>query len=223
MNQELANVLTLYTTKSHRELNECLIGKSKDNLIGIFLDLLTMYINDKNSSTLREFITVALAGYTHKEGKIGYNGFLQDSFIPGKTQYCEAKPKNCDTNSKSIAKLRGAGNFSDYTFARLDKDKNEPGLKMLSSGFVDGRLIYIIECPFTHPDFIQNLENQLKKHFPRGKDISTQYLRSANFDYKNYMSSKKLRFVFILNKKELNAFKPYIVQDFYRFLEANAK
>lgn len=56
-----------------------------------------MYINDKNSSTIREFITVALAGYTHKEGKIGYNGFKQDAFITGKTIKCEAKPKNIDT------------------------------------------------------------------------------------------------------------------------------
>ncbi len=66
MNQELANVIKIYSTG--QQLSDYLIGKSKDNLIGIFVDLLTMYINDKNSSTLREFITVTLAGYEHKEG-----------------------------------------------------------------------------------------------------------------------------------------------------------
>lgn len=75
MNQELANVVKIYSTGNHQELSSYLIGKSKDTLIGILVDLLTMYINDKNSSTVREFITVTLAGYKHKEGKIGYNGF----------------------------------------------------------------------------------------------------------------------------------------------------
>ena len=56
-----------------------------------------MYINDKNFSTIREFITFTLAGYQHKMGKIGYNGFRQDTFIPGKTIKFQAKPKNIDT------------------------------------------------------------------------------------------------------------------------------
>ncbi|MBI4721980.1 MAG: hypothetical protein HY769_03110 [Candidatus Stahlbacteria bacterium] len=70
MNQELANVIKIYATGEHIELSKYLIGKSKDTLIGILVDLLTMYINDKNSSTIREFLTVTLAGYVHKEGKI---------------------------------------------------------------------------------------------------------------------------------------------------------
>lgn len=105
MNQELANVIKIYSAGTHKELSNYLIGKSKDTLIGILVDLLTMYINDKNSSTIREFVTVTLAGYQHKEGKIGYNGFKQDTFIPGKTIKCEAKPKNVDTNSKPFRKL----------------------------------------------------------------------------------------------------------------------
>jgi len=139
MNKELAEILKLYSTGTHGELSSYLVGKSKDTLIGILVDLITMYINDKNSSTIREFITVTLAGYEHKEAKIGYNGFKQDAFS-GITIKCEAKPKNVDTNSESIDKLKGYGNFSDYTFARLERDKQEDGLNMLVSGFVDGRL-----------------------------------------------------------------------------------
>lgn len=67
LNQELANVLKIYSTGTHQELSNYLVGKSKDTLIGMLLDLLTMYINDKNSSTIREFITVTMAGYTHKD------------------------------------------------------------------------------------------------------------------------------------------------------------
>jgi hypothetical protein len=148
MNQELANVIKIYSTGTHKELSNCLIGKSKDTLIAILVDLLTMYINDKNSSTIREFITVTLAGYKHKEGKIGYNGFKQDTFIPGKTIMCEAKPKNVDTNLKSLRKLNGGGNFTDYTFGRLKRDRIEENPNMLISGFIDGKLIYILEFPF---------------------------------------------------------------------------
>jgi len=35
MNQELANVIKIYSTGTHSELNNYLIGKSKDTLIGI--------------------------------------------------------------------------------------------------------------------------------------------------------------------------------------------
>ncbi|MGL4347767.1 MAG: hypothetical protein ACRCR9_06790 [Chitinophagaceae bacterium] len=39
------------------------------------------------------------------------------------------------------------GNFTDYTTERLEKDLKEK-LNMLSSGFIDGELQYILEYPF---------------------------------------------------------------------------
>lgn len=143
MNKELAEIIKIYATKSDRELNDYLLGKSKNNLIAVLIDLITMYINDKNSSTLREFITVTVAGYRHTEGKIGYNGYKQNVY--GKPLMCEAKPKNVRSDGKR--KLNGGGNFTDYTHERLERDIKE-NLHMLVSGFVDGKLIYILEFPF---------------------------------------------------------------------------
>lgn len=223
MNQELANVIKIYSTGTHKELSNCLIGKSKDTLIAILVDLLTMYINDKNSSTIREFITVTLAGYKHKEGKIGYNGFKQDTFIPGKTIMCEAKPKNVDTNLKSLRKLNGGGNFTDYTFGRLKRDRIEENLNMLISGFIDGKLIYILEFPFNCPQFVSRLEEQLKQRFRGGNDITGQFLRSASFHYKNFINCPKLKVIYLLNKNKLEMYKSYIVKNFYEFLVRNAK
>jgi len=222
MNKELMEVFRLYTTGTHQELNEYLIGKSKDTLIGILVDMLTMYINDKNSSTVREFITVTLAGYQHVEKKIGYNGYKQNSFS-GTVTRCEAKPKNIDTNSQHPDKLKGYGNFSDYTFNRFSKDKMEEGLNMLVSGFVDGKLVYIIEFPFSCPGLITKLETQLFKRFPSGEDIKNEYLRSANFDYRDFYTCKDLKIIYLLTKKKLEAVKPHIVRDFYIFLESRAK
>jgi hypothetical protein len=62
-----------------------------DNLISSLTDLLTAYINDKNSSSLREFITVVISGYQHNPKKLGYNGFKQNSTIGGKSIACEAR------------------------------------------------------------------------------------------------------------------------------------
>ncbi len=132
MNQELINIIKLYSTEDHMKLNSYLLGKSKDNLIGCLLDLLTLYINDKNSSTIREFLTVTLAGYEHSLEKIGYNGFRQNAFVSSKTDQCEAKPKNFSTidyekyvlkqRKSPPAKLDGGGNFTDYTLERYKKD-----------------------------------------------------------------------------------------------------
>ncbi len=236
MNQELANVIKIYSTGTHQELSNYLIGKSKDTLIGILVDLVTMYINDKNSSTIREYITVTLAGYIHKERKIGYNGFKQDTFIPGKTVKCEAKPKNFDTEEfekykrgerkTCPAKLNGGGNFTDYTPARLKKDVKEKDLNMLVSGFVDGKLIYIIEFPFSYSKFVRNLYTKLQKWQSKlvgSRTIKGQFLRSADFDYKDYIDCPNLRIVYLLKKQELVNYKPYISNDFYNFLEGKAE
>lgn len=236
MNQELAKFITIYTKGTHKELSNYLIGKSKDTLIAMLVDLLTMYINDKNSSTIREFITVTLAGYEHKETKIGYNGFRQDAFISDKTIKCEAKPKNINTEEflkfikgerkTSPAKLNGGGNFTDYTPVRLEKDKNEKDLNMLISGFIDGKLIYIIEFPFNCPDFVNNLEKQIKKWKEKltgSKSLRGQFLRSASFDYRHFIKCPKLKIVFLLKKEELLKYKDYITDGFYEFLNRNAE
>ena len=202
----------------------------------MLIDLLTMYINDKNSSTIREFITVTLAGYTHKESKIGYNGFKQNTFSSGTTIKCEAKPKNINTEEfekhknrerkTKPAKLNGGGNFTDYTPVRLEKDKKEKDLNILVSGFIDGRLIYIIEFPFNSPDFIKNLENKIKKWKSKLKGSKNKkglFLRSADFDYKTYINSPNLKIIYLLNKSELKKYEPYIVKGFYNFLLDKAK
>ena len=66
MNRDLQEAIKIYSIGSHKELNGFLLDKSKDNLISMFNDLLTTYINDKNSSTIREFITTTISSATSK-------------------------------------------------------------------------------------------------------------------------------------------------------------
>ena len=56
MNKDLEEVIKLYTLKGHKALTTNLLGRSKGTAISLFISLLTIYFNDKNSSTLREYI-----------------------------------------------------------------------------------------------------------------------------------------------------------------------
>lgn len=219
MNNELYEVVKVYATESHKEFAALLIDKSKDQLISLLSSLLTIYINDKNSSLLREYLTVSLAGYKATETKIGYNGFKQSTELGGKLIACEAKPQNLNSEDnkkkRSPRKLNGGGNFTDYTHKRLLKDKKE-NLNMLISGFVDGELLYVLEFPFRYSDFINRLKAQLQKRFPNG-DKSGEFLRSANFTFEHYKKCKELRAIF-LDKAKLEKHKNNLVGKFYIFL-----
>ena len=227
MNKNLEEIIKIYSTASHSKFLEEMLSFSKDSLIALFSDLLTLYINDKNSSTIREFITVSLAGYKHNTKKIGFNGFKQNAF--NEAINCEAKPKNVSTQDwadykagirkNHPPKLNGAGNFTDYTWARLKKDKGS-SLNMLVSGFIDGKLIYILEFPFTENSFIKKLEGQLQEKFPEG-DTSGYYLRSAVFSFKDYSQSEKIRKVFVLDKSKLAEYAEYIDKDLYNYLRSD--
>ena len=125
MNQDLSQIVVCYATRPHKELSELLLSKSKDNLISILTDLLTAYINDKNSSSLREYVTVLIAQYQHNPNKLGYNGYKQSSTIGGKSISCEAKPKNIQTEGyelkKTKSKLSDADGFNHIEFVKFGK------------------------------------------------------------------------------------------------------
>ena len=85
----------------------------KGALVRYFIELLTRYANDVNSSTLRELITTLKAGYEPQPSrrKLGYNG------VTSQGNPCEVKPVNISGESGN--KLNGGGSFSDFTYERL--------------------------------------------------------------------------------------------------------
>jgi len=108
----------------------------------------------------------------------------------------------------------------------LKKDKKEKDLNVLVSGFVDGKLIYIIEFPFNSSDFVKNPEIKIQKwqrKLKGSKSTRGQFLRSADFDYKDYIESPKLEVKYLLPKEELAKYSDYISKGFYEFLESKAK
>ena len=219
MNSELYEIIRVYATRPHKDLASLLLDKSKDQLIAVLNGLLTIYMNDRNSSLLREYITVSLAGFVPLGKKIGYNGFKQSTQVGGKAIACEAKPQNLNTEDnaqrKAPRRLNGGGNFTDYTHKRLLKDVHE-NPQMLISGFVDGQLIYVLEFPFSFRQFSRRLKIQLNRQFPRGDQLG-RFLRSANFTFEHYKNCPDLKTVYLKDEK-LDELKINFTKKFYEFL-----
>lgn len=224
MNETLKSLLLTYTKESHQILSNKILDLSKETIKSCLIDLLTIYINDKNSSTLREYLTVTIAGYTHNNSKIGYDGYKLST--PNVSLNCEAKPKNiCSQDFRDYnegkrqskpSKLNGGGNFTDYTWARFEKDK-QSNLNMLVSGFVDGKIIFIIEFPFCSEHFTERLSNQLTKKFPDG-DIEGYYLRSASFSFKDYKDDS---YSIIYIAKNICDYETYVEKELFNILKDN--
>lgn len=97
---------------------------------------------------------------------------------------------------------------------------------MLVSGFIDGKLIYIIEFPFNTPDFVRNLQEKVRRWQLKLKGSTStkgQFLRSADFDYRDYIKSSNVNIVYIINRRELEKYRKYIIKEFYQFLLRHAK
>ena len=216
MSDTITDLIVTYATRSHKELDALLLSKSKDDLIALVNNLVTIYMNDKNSSALRERVVVALAGYKHMPEKIGYNGFKQETRVGGKT-FCEVKPVNIISGSKSATKRHnGHGNFTDYTFARFKKDISA-NLNMVVAGFIDGQLIFVLEFPFKHKTFMNELKRQLVKRFHGTRDNVGEFLRSASFSFKHYKDSKYLVVKYV-NREALQQNKNRFTKDLYSYL-----
>jgi len=207
--QQLEQILTTLFTEPEN-LPLLLEDIDKGILIQCFTEILNRYANDVNSSTLRELITMMKAGYEPKVSgtKLGYNGTTSQG------SPCEVKPANI--RSGKGGKLNGGGSFNDFTYERLDKYKHDK-VMMVVSGFVDARLVYILEFPFSYPRFVQRIREQLGKHFARGKRAPGQYLRSAQFSFKNYKDCPQLKVIY--KEPRISYFKQYLTGELFNFLK----
>jgi hypothetical protein len=211
----LQDLLKIYFTEK-TNFAAALQTLPKQKLEVLLKEIIEQYANDKNSSTLREQITVSLAGYDiNAEKKLGYNGRRDDTVA-------EAKPVNVRSDDPKKKKLNGRGNFSDLTPERFQEYLKEASLNMVVSGFVDGELVYVLEFPFGCPSFTQELERQLKKHYPKWqvdphwKREKNDFLRSARFDSKHY---KKCNLRIIYVTPNLVERKKFLTKDLVKYLE----
>lgn len=163
-------------------LKKMIIGKSIGETINIYPltdELLEIYMNDVNSSTLRELITIYLSNCEPLPGKLG-----RDCIDLETGEEKEVKPKNY-YGKKSHD---GVGCFNDYTRKRFEKDLSS-NLKIISSLFIHGKVAYIIEFS------IHALKNRLDKQiYEKCESVKkNDYVRSAYWTYKDWMNHPSLK------------------------------
>lgn len=152
------------------------LGRATETRDELFEELYDIYINDSNSSTLREHITAEVAGCDPIPGKLG-----RDARHKITTEEKEVKPKNYTGKATN-----GGGCFNDYTRARYIKDFNA-NLPIIASLFIKGRLAYVIEFKFE--DVAEVLNEQIYQKCEVGLNA---YVRSASWSYKHWIDSPNL-------------------------------
>lgn len=160
------------------ELKQIIIDRAlgKPLTIDPFLeDLLDLTMNDKNSSMLRELITVAVAGYEPIPGKLGY-----DAVCPVTGDLKEVKPSS-----------NGNAGISDYTTTRFIKDR-ETKVHIVQSLFLDGRLYFVVE--YSIEAIAERLQSQIQIQCVERKN---QYVRSASWSYLYWINHPSLRLHYI--------------------------
>lgn len=170
------------------------VGNSPANLTKVeSAGLLYMYLNDKNSSTLREEITLSVAGVHSMNKKLSYDGY--DLY----GNYYEVKPMNIlSRENKRKKRLDGSGSYNDLTWARHRKYLQDNPF-VLISGFVDGHLSYIFEVPYYI--FSNKIEEKLALCLGQ-EDQKSKYLRSFKFTYKDWIDHNP-KTIFITKIKKI--------------------
>jgi hypothetical protein len=197
------------------------IGKTEmfDSLDKNYQNLFLYYLNDSNSSSLREVITACAANCNWSNKKHGLDGFDK---VTNKGK--EIKPIICRTGEK-----KSGGNFNDMTSARYHSFKEE-NFNIVCSLFCNSRLMYVVEFPFSVIN--EHMKKRLEKILDdrkNGKEGRT----TVSFSHTNYLDYSDLIIHYIdfknikqfdcvskphLNKLEEHAFK-YDQRDLIQFFK----
>jgi len=191
------------------ELKQFLLDRSLGNTT-IALDpmceeLFLMYMEDVNSSSLREIITILVAGYDPIPGKLGRDAIDR---LTGASK--EAKPKSYTGTSTN-----GSGCFNDYTRERYNKDIQE-NLDIVHSLFIGDRLAYVIE--FNILAIKSQLDKKIQIHCEQNKQ---RYVRTASWSYLDWVHHPSVKFHYI-DWKLIDANKGCINRNMYKALRGTS-
>jgi hypothetical protein len=164
----------------------------------VVYELIEEFANDSNSAKFREDVTKLMVGLRPSEGKLGYDD---------DHEAIEVKPVNYTGKSK----LDGKGNFSDFTWKRHRKYLGD-NVRMLVSGFNHGKLLYIIEFPYSA--LKDRIEHVLNMKLPNG-DVRGSYVRNAAFGW-NHWSTGQYKVVYV--RPTLALHKQCFNKKFYKIL-----
>lgn len=145
-------------------------------------EIIELFLSDKNSSTLREEVTLFVANYKKLDKKQGADGYNDE-----RKKYAEVKPEYAHKNEKGKQKkLAGGGSFNDITFKKINEIKD---WDMLCSGFANDKCVFVARFP---AEFITSmLETKLSK-----KINNPTTRKSVRFGYKQYIDCPNLEILY---------------------------
>lgn len=157
------------------------------------------YVQDKNSSSIREEVTLYHLGYQKLDNKHGADGYHPDT-----KKYVEVKPQYLHPNKKGkFGKLTGGGTFNDLTIDKIKMLEKEDW-DILCSGFADDKMIFIAR--FSANDITNYLFDKLNKIIKKPKRR-----KSVSFGYNQYKDASNLKILWL---DEDNA-KKYMTKDMF--------
>lgn len=169
-----------------------------------YSDLLDIYLNDLNSSKLRQDITCYVIGLKTNNKKLGYDSEGSND---------EVKPKNVSSEKEKKVKLDCNGSYSDLTHKRHKKYISDNAIIHIS-GFVDGKLIYIIKVPYL--DLAHHFQKILDNKLPNG-DLPNRYVRSASFGFKQIKTCPNIKIEFI--RDDVESYSSFINKELYNYIK----
>lgn len=198
MKEELLDLIVAYS-KGDLSKEDVIEGHGE-----MTMDFLELYINDSNSSTLREAITCKVIGLEFTGKKLGYDSKHTNE---------EIKPRNVQTSTTKI--LDGYGNYSDLTWRRHNKYIADDVIIHVS-GFVNGLLMYIVK--FKYIDLAPYLQEMLERDLPNG-DKKNKYVRTAYFTYTNFKDFPSYEIEFV--RGNISDFEYKIRKDLFNDLTSH--
>jgi len=156
----------------------------------LFQKTFVAYMADKNSSTLREGVTLRMCNYVKIEKKHGADGKH-----PVTGNFVEVKPQYAHVDEDGIQqKLGGGGTFNDIHYEKIQKCA---GWDMLCSGFAEDKLIYVVRFPFDYlaPVLKTFVDKKIKEN-NESKEGETHGRFSTTFGYRKYIGCPDLEILY---------------------------
>lgn len=176
-------------------------------------ELIMGWLTDKNSSTVREEITLYIANCTKFDSKHGPDGIhnISKKLVECKPQYAYLKPTG------KYNKLTGGNCYNDITYDKIEESKD---YDVYFSGFAEDKLVCIVKFPFAHIQKLiqQKLDNKIKSAKIKLKQNKTPPRCSVRFSWKDWINCTELQIIY-LNTNKINM---YMSKDFSLQLQKKA-
>ena len=181
-----------------------------------FESMINSMLTDTNFSALAESIPMAMYGYNHNRKKHGYDGFKGSDYDTSES-YAEAKPqKKLSIDSR---KLNGGGGFSAYSFDRYHRDIEQGDkLKLVISGWIDGKLIYAYVLPHNYEPFMNHLLKKLNDKNESTSGGLKGVITTPSFSYYNYKDSKDVELIYI--NPNFDDYLTHMSRPFVKFIKS---